>query len=1028
MFGDFAVLSQFAAADDTVRVATTSLGEAEYGIAVAPGNSYLRELIDFTLQDMKIDGTYDSLHQQWFAGIAQNPPSYAIEVSAGLWPYSFGSLPIETDPPQTDTFSKIRERGKLVVGVRGDQPPFGLRNADGQVVGFDPAIAAELARRWLGDAGAVEYVTGAVDEHIDRLVAGEIDLVAAAIDNERDWADLADFSRPYLGPPATGQYFQLALPQHDDVFRQLVDFTLQEMQQDGSYTQLFGYWLGAGTPAYTMSLLPAEAGYTPQAYLNAVRNARSTVARVRARNRKLIAGVKYDFAPFGFLDESGRVSGFDVDLVQALADSWGIDVEFAPVTSGNRIQKLADGEVDMVAASMTHTKARDADIDFSQTYFADGQSLLVRRDSGINGIQDLDGLRVAAIEGSTSIIQINDHAAANGVAVEIMPFQEYPPAVEELLAGGVAAVTTDSVALQRFARDNPELHVVGELFTHEPYGLGLRAGDSTFANLVNYSLQSLKESGEYDELYYKWFGDDSTPYAVEVLPGKAPYTFADAPAALETTDESTVDRIMHAGVIVAGVSQEQEPFGFLDNGEFSGFDVDLMREFAKRWLGDRDAVSFVPLRAEESDALLAEGAVDIVAALLPHERGRSEEIDVSQTYVRNMLNVITRRDDEHDGDYRSLAELTGHTVGVVGDGTLVGSTPNWIAAAKSAAVPTAFREFATGQQAVQALIGGEIDALLADSTAMAQLPPDILDSRLEPHSFAGEPYAIGARKYDHTFRDLINFTLQEMKTDGTYDRLYRRWFGSDDPFPVEVWPGESYLPISVRPMVRIHGGRFVRGSDNGLPDEQPEQDVDVDEFFIDQYEVTNRRYDLCVREGACRLPRLARSLASGLYYADPVFHNFPAIWVTWQDAADYCAFVGKRLPTEAEWEKAARGADALLYPWGEEAPVDQANHQYLLGDLAKVGDFELDESPYGVNDMAGNVREWTADWYDWQYYEDADDVNPRGPSQGTTRVVRGGAWDDDTAALRSSARRNLLPDSADANLGFRCASSSPPSR
>ena len=100
-------------------------------------------------------------------------------------------------------------------------------------------------------------------------------------------------------------------------------------------------------------------------------------------------------------------------------------------------------------------------------------------------------------------------------------------------------------------------------------------------------------------------------------------------------------------------------------------------------------------------------------------------------------------------------------------------------------------------------------------------------------------------------------------------------------------------------MLRVPEGVFVRGNDKGLPDEQPEHSVTIDEFYIDQYEVTNRHYDLCVRAGSCRLPQLSRSLANGLYYADPVFHNFPVIWITWDDA-DYCAYVGKRLPTEAE--------------------------------------------------------------------------------------------------------------------------------
>lgn len=1026
---DAVTLNQIGRENPGLKIAGERLTQEPYGIGVPQDDAYFRDMVDFTLQDMKLDGVYDGLYQRWFP--ADEP--YDIQISPGDWPYTFETLPAEVTPVEASRVQKILQRGVIRAGVRVDQPPFGFQGEDGQFQGLDVDLVRELAQRWLGDPNAVEFTPVDPADPVAGVVNGQLDLAAAALVSSRDLAAEIDFSQPYLGPPTVEEPYAIGLPQNDSTFRELVNATFQEMTTDGAYQTVYSRWFADNGETYAVEVLPGSADYLlaslsdqagdQQQTPRITAEGQSVIQRIRDRNNLMIAGVKYDFKPFGFTNEQGQVVGFDLDLMEAMAREWGVNVQFVRVTSSDRIQKLVAGEVDIVAASMTHTKGRDETIDFSQTYFLDGQSLLVRRDSGIQDIFGLEGKTVAAIQGSTSIDQIRAHADSNGVSIDILPFQEYPQALEALNAGQVAALTTDSVALFQFAKDNPDLVVVGGLFTQEPYGFGLPSGDSYFNNLVNFTLQKLKEDGVYDQLYRKWFGEDATPYDVEIQPGEWPYTFADSPVALDKPVQSKVEEILSKRKFVAGVKFDFKPFGFIDgSNQLDGFDIDIMREFAKRWLGDADAVDFVQVTSANRIDKLVANEVDIVAASMTHKQERDEAIDFSQTYFLDGQSLLVRR----DSGIRGLKDLDGETVAAIQGST---SIDNIQRAADELGISISVLPFQEYPQALEALKAGQVATLTTDSVALSQFAKDDPRLMVIGGRFTSEPYGLGVPNYDDRFRDLVNFTLQEMKLDGTYDRLYKKWFGSDKPFAVEVWPGDSYLDVELTPMLRVAAGEFLRGNNDGFPDEQGEQQIYLDDFYIDQYEVTNRMYNECVQAGSCTLPRLPRSVNFANYYAETDFGNYPVIWVDWNDAANYCEFVGKRLPTEAEWEKTARGPEGFLYPWGDEPPKKQANFNYIMKDVTSVGSFPKDLSPYGAFDMAGNVREWVADWYQWDYYLVSPASNPTGPETGVTKVLRGGSWNDTELALRVTARKNFLPDSFDSNLGFRCASSSyPPSR
>ncbi len=288
---------------------------------------------------------------------------------------------------------------------------------------------------------------------------------------------------------------------------------------------------------------------------------------------------------------------------------------------------------------------------------------------------------------------------------------------------------------------------------------------------------------------------------------------------------------------------------------------------------------------------------------------------------------------------------------------------------------------------------------------------------------------------------------------------------SEGPTPTPVPPAPTSQPPTPAPgfgvgstkvrekdgmeMVYVPGGTFQMGSTNAEIDavfdqceqdrgsgecqrdwferESPRHSVTLDSFWMDRIEVTNSQYARCVADGTCSPPSESGSYTRDSYHGDSQFDNYPVIYVDWEDADTYCQWGGGRLPTEAEWEYAARGRDSYLYPWGNDPPNNTlANYAGNVGDTTEVGSYPKGSSWVGALDMAGNVFEWVSDWY--AEYGASSVENPTGPDTGDLRVLRGVSWEIGPDFMRSAGRGRGGPDYLDFSIGFRCvvASTSSP--
>ncbi|MCD4737972.1 MAG: transporter substrate-binding domain-containing protein [Anaerolineae bacterium] len=524
----------------------------------------------------------------------------------------------------------------------------------------------------------------------------------------------------------------------------------------------------------------------------------STAARIRERG-KLLVGVRYDLEPFSYVAADGMLAGLEVELARELARRWLGDpgaVQFQQVRSDTAQQHLLDGEVDFVLAGIVHTQGAENEADYSLPYFMDGEALLTYPDTGVLGPAQVGGHNVGGLDWAAGLEKLAISAPEEFTAA---PYGDYFQLVEALRTRQVDVYADRRLRLERARRMVAGTQILGQ-YTYEPVALMYRENDPYFAELVTATFRDMAADGTWESLYVQWFSSATLPtlpsWSTKPTPqgtGTRPTpTLAGAPR--ERSNVDTVSGIRNRGVVEVGYFIDRWPYSAdRDDGVPTGFEVWLLERMVERWLGTRQAVTFIPVTAED-DALarLENGELDLLIGGWVHTSEAEVQVGFTHTLLDDGVSILS----PETAPVESLAALAGQAVGVIQGTAGAAALPAISQQIGIAFSPNTYPDLDT---AVAALQGGAVAVLLAERRLLLDPFYRVGGFHLTDERLTARPVAYVLPRGDSDFRDLLNLTLSSMYANGSFDELYRVWF--DDPIPEPIlWPGEPLIPLTLRAM------------------------------------------------------------------------------------------------------------------------------------------------------------------------------------------------------------------------------------
>jgi polar amino acid transport system substrate-binding protein len=508
----------------------------------------------------------------------------------------------------------------------------------------------------------------------------------------------------------------------------------------------------------------------------------SAIERIRETGQIRI-GVLYNYPPFGELANDGQVVGYEVEIMKRIAERWEVEPIFVQVTRQTRLPMMLEGQVDMLAAAMPHRRELEPMAEFSQTTFISGYTALVKSGSGLEFVNNLAGISIAAV-GEDAMNAITAYGSRSGFAYNPQVVQSMDEAIELMNAGTVQAIAARRESLILAASLVPDSVIVGDYFESEPYAFAVPRGDTPLRDMLDLTLQVMASEGVLDQLFATYFvGQTADPFPV--IPGDPTYTFTDFPTAIVPAN-STIERLRRGEPLrVAGLSLAATPPLFDGQQIVDGFNRALINEMARRW--NVPVTEVADSAGEDGLAQLQGGNVDLVVGVRPNKALMGLIVFSNPYYLRG-LRLIHMRDVavEGIGDLEAKPVMAAPPLDIAQDLITDNNTIPRIQTTESF------------EDAFEALTSRGVYALVGDEFALDLMAQADERIKVDERIYRPLGYVIAMPSNDPEFLALTNFTLQDMRQDGTLQRLLEQYFQPYYPegqvvetLEMEHWPGAA---------------------------------------------------------------------------------------------------------------------------------------------------------------------------------------------------------------------------------------------